>query len=303
MRILLKRLLHLFTRPRDSDCVLSNNNVFLLMSNARSGSSYLQSTLSTLGVVGDFEFSLRPYNTPMPHQQFLSLGIDDIASKIRNSIKSEYKMIGSKLTLPIYDYLSDEEVSILFQSCRNIAYPIHLVRHYWDVLKSNLSRGVAHDFNSDGMGWDETSQMRKAYEKHSKLDLGPDKPSVFVNLSEEALRKYLTNLLRNDFVFSSIRESHNGITVNYESLQMTESFQRILDYLSVNYSNLYIKSAIQNPLLKKLPLISDSNIPYAQILQEITDSCYRYYQQDNAEIKTAKQIFDAQMKEVNSQFS
>ena len=272
------------------------------MSNARAGSSYLQSSLSALGAIGDFEFSLRPYNLPMPHQRFLSLGIDDIASEISNSTGVEHLIYGSKLTLPIYDYLSQEEINQILHSCKNIQHPIHLVRHYWDLLKSNLSRGVAHDFVSDGKGWINASEMHKAYSKLPGTELGPDKPSVFVGLSEEGFKSYLMNLVRNDFAFSSIRESNNGITVTYESLSEVDTFKRLLEFLGRDYSDIALEHVLENPALRKLPAIPDSNIPCEALLRAACESCYEYYRDCERSNRSAKKIFDAQLVEINRVF-
>jgi hypothetical protein len=278
------------------------NKFFLIMSNARAGSSYLQSSLSALGAIGDFEFSLRPYNSPMPHQRFISLGIDDIASEARNSTSLEHAVYGSKLTLPIYDFLSQKDVNQILYSCKNIHQPIHLVRHYWDLLKSNLSRGVAHDFANNGKGWTNASEMHKAYSKLPGTELGSDKPSVFVNLSEDVFKSYLVNLVRNDFAFASICESKNGITVSYESLRKTDTFKRLLKFIGMEYSHLTLKHVLENPALRKLPTIPDSNIPHETLLRDATESCYRFYEDCEMERRNAKRIFEAQLSEISRVF-
>jgi hypothetical protein len=275
---------------------------FLLMSNARAGSSYLQSSLSALGAIGDFEFALRPYNPPMPHQRFMSLGVDDVASEIHTLASAEHSVYGSKLTLPIYDYLSEKEINQLYHSCKNIHRPIHLVRHYWDLLKSNLSRGVAHDFANAGKGWTNTNEMHKAYSKLPGTDLGPDKPSVFVSLPEESLKGYLLNLVRNDFAFALIRENHSGMTVSYESLVEVGTFKRLLEFLRVEYSDVTLQNVLENPALRKLPTIPDSNIPYGELLRDATECCYRFYQNCDSEKRSAKQIFEAQLREISRVF-
>lgn len=107
---------------------------FLLMSNARSGSTFLQSSLSALGAIGDFEFSLRPYSTPRTNQKFLSLGVEDMAAEIHRLLGVEYSICGSKFVLPPYDYLSADDIAQLLRASKRISKPIHLVRHYWDLL-------------------------------------------------------------------------------------------------------------------------------------------------------------------------
>ena len=296
------RRLPFFSKSLPTKASAGFNGSFLLMSNARAGSSYLQSSLSALGALGDFEFSLRPYNAPMPHQRFLSLGIDDIATEIRNSASVEHSICGSKLTLPLYDYLSSEEIAQLVRSCENISRPIHLVRHYWDLLKSNLSRGVAHDFDSAGKGWANASEMHKAYSKLPGSELGPDKPSVFVGLSEDGFKSYLMNLVRNDFAFASIREVRSGITVTYESLSATSSFSRVLEFLEVQWTDVEIGNVIANPVLKKLPTIPDSNIPHEALLRDATEACYQFYRDDGVDKRGAKQIFEAQLGEIKRVF-
>ncbi|MDO8788021.1 MAG: hypothetical protein Q7J42_08110 [Sulfuritalea sp.] len=276
---------------------------FLIMSNARSGSSYFQSSLSAMGAVGDFEFALRPYGTPMPHQKFICHGILDVATELQKHFEPEVPIFGSKLTIPIYDFLSDEEIKTIVKSCRNISRPIHLVRHYWDLLKSNLSRGVAHDFNPIGKGWSESSYMHQAYANLPVAELGPEKQSVFVGLPEEDFKKYLTNLIRNDFAFSCICNSKNGIRVNYESLQEISVFKRVLDYLEVEVNRYDLVSALDTPILRKLPTIPDSNIPHESLLREVTACCYQYFWDEILRKKSAQWIYEAQRKEIDRLFS
>lgn len=294
----------LSSQPAGNTRIAGAGHRFLIMSNARAGSSYFQSSLSALGAVGDFEFSLRPFSPPRPHQRFLSAGIEDVASEIRSAFGANHVACGSKLTLPIYEYLTQDDIEQLARSCRNISRPIHLVRDYWELLKSNLSRGVAHHFAPQGRGWPDNSRMREAYSNLPESGLGPEKPSVPVQLSEEALRNYLLNLLRNDYAFATIGEEC-GVTsliVHYETLGAVEGFKRVLGYLDMNRSDDEIANVIANPLLKRLPTIPDSNIPHEASLHSASAACYAYYRDGDAGGQKAERIFEAQLGEIKRAF-
>lgn len=147
------------------------------------------------------------------------------------------------------------------------------------------------------------SSMYKELLKLNEARLGRDKPSVLVCLSESEIKTYLLNLVRNDFAFALAREAKRGITVTYESLGKPETFARILCFLDLDLSTLEVANVLANPSLRKLPAIPDSNIPHEKLLREVTESCYRYYRDGDSEGRSAAQVFDAQLREIERAFS
>jgi hypothetical protein len=94
--------------------------------------------------------------------------------------------------------------------------------------------------------------------KLSEMNLGPDKNSVPVNLSEDAIKRYLLNLVRNDYIFAVASERHGGITVYYETLQNPSTFMDVLENVGIDISIDKNQGTIERPLVKKLPPIPDS---------------------------------------------
>lgn len=277
---------------------------YLIMSNARAGSSHFQATLSAIGAKSDFEYALKPYGPPASHQRFLSHGIDDMARDISGKVDwGGCKTFGSKLTLPIYDFLADEEVAGIVHAARHVRKPMHLVRHYGDLLKSNLSRGVAHDFNRGGLGWDTSAAMHKAYSALPGSALDATKPCVFVGLAEAEFKKYIENLVRNDHAFSLVCEAGQGIRVSYESLNTPGAYQAILKFLGMPCRPARVEAAIARPALRKLPAIPDENIPNWSDIKRLADSCFGLVADSRVRAGEANRVFAAQMDEIRRMFS
>ncbi|MDO8788020.1 MAG: hypothetical protein Q7J42_08105 [Sulfuritalea sp.] len=279
--------------------------LFLLLSNARSGSTYVATTLSSVGARCNFEYSLKSYS-PVPVNGNLHLlsGITDIYISIYVLTTTELEPgvilpFGAKLTLPIYDYLPETSVRLIEYACHSVSLKrIHLVRDYWDLLKSNLSRGVAHDYDSKAPGIDlartakEAATLRERI-KDDYLDHGREKPMAQVDLPIEIIKGYLVNLLRNDYVFRKVTESGQGVTIAYSDIK--NEIPRVLDFLGANYDRQRLRDVLEVPMVRKLPDIPDSKIAHPDVIKPIATKCYEIMRDGVFNNESAELIFSRQM--------
>jgi len=274
---------------------------FLALSNARSGSTYLQSLISAIeGVSCDYEYSLKAYSdNPSPNRRIIRHGISNIHSDIIQHLPAS-SCVGSKLVLPLYEFLSDEEVLEINSSIPVEIKIIHLTRNYWDLLKSNLSRGVVHDFDAGGRGLDPTSTMYKVLAEFRK-DNDPNTKGKFVDLPPAALLGYLKNLVRNDFVFLEIARKNESLLVPYEKINLL--LGSVAAFLGKTISTKEIEKILLSPMLKKLPAIPDTNMAQEPMLRPVADNCYLDLLQGIQSGLSGKEILKSQLDRINKALS
>lgn len=274
--------------------VTEARSAFIVLANARSGTTYLQSLIASLpGVATDFEYAWKPYGTRLELHRFISDGMPDVFEDIRKLFPTA-AIAGSKFVLPILEYHSDEVVEEIVSSFSGEGSTIHLIREHWDILKSALARGVFHDFNSGGNGLDSGTRMYAALAQYDITGYGHDNVlGVQVDLSLEQLAQFLRTIVRNDYIFCRICDSCPGITLEYADLN--EAYSDLQSFLRTSSDPIGFNRAVSNPIVKKLANIPDNKINHYEILQPLSDQLYRTLRDGKAAAMPADKIFDLQM--------
>jgi len=287
--------MEMWSASRLLDRLLGRKRCYALMSNARAGSTFVSASLAALGARCSYEYSWRPFTDAGDVNRFLR----DIPS-LYEAIQRDNRLLqhpsaepyGTKLTLPIYELIGDDEAKRIRKACRRPLLLIHLVRNYWELLKSNLSRGVAHDYDTTAPGWKRAGVDFAKNPEKVGVD-GRDKPCLFVNVSEKAVRDYLNNLVRNDYIFNLTLGARRGVTMRYEAT--SEDLHRAVKYLELPVEGRQVDALLARPMVRKLPEIPDEVIPYTETTRGIANDCYRVLVDGKANRESAAKIYARQV--------
>lgn len=272
---------------------------FMVLANARSGTTYLQSLLSSLpGVATDYEYGWKSYGATMELHRIISDGIPDVFSDIR-SFFPDIECCGSKFVLPIHHYHSDTEVENIVASFQGDGVVIHLIRDQWDILKSALARGVYHDFNPEGVGLNTASKMYGGLKQLSITGYGHNNiHGVQVDLQLMQLVFYIKNIIRNDYILNLVSETRSGITIEYDDI--SSSYPYLQNLLDTPDNPTGFNNAVSNPIVNKLANIEDTKINHHEILYPLCKRLYHILLDGKKAKKSAQEIFDLQIDEIDN---
>jgi len=116
---------------------------FLIASNGRTGSSWLQTSLAVLpDVAADYEFKWHP---TLYEPQSIHMVIPDGSFSSRAALdqfSADACVVGSKLTLDAHEYLGPGIIEQLGQAIEREIAIVHLTRNYFDTMLSWRARQV-----------------------------------------------------------------------------------------------------------------------------------------------------------------
>ena len=242
---------------------------FLLISNGRTGSTWLSTSLGQLrGVCTDYEYrwSLprgsegNPAHYVIPnHQETVIESLDVFA---RNAM-----IVGSKLVFSL-EWTQRQRVfeqrDLYFDS--RITY-VFLTRPYLDTLASFLLRGPVHDPVKSGSEADEAGvmlgQIRKSFE-NSVLDQRQ------FHGGEADVFRALRSLVNNDIIGFGLSQSYpNRLNISYENI--ATEFEKVARAIGWDGVSAEANAIISRPLVKKLPILDSSVFPQAGLFSEYSN--------------------------------
>jgi len=250
-----------------------NKMAFLIISNARAGSTYLMTSLGALpGVFTDYQLSWRTRLSPSPVEIVIpGPGYD--CRELLEGLNAGSRVVGSKLTLTSGALLTAEDVNGLSTCIDPHIRILNLTRHYWEILKSATARGFYHSIEPGDNRIDWGSEIFKAIvDSNPKLSTSP--PLRHVEASLGALRTSLICYFVNDLVAIEIaRKAERSLHVSYSRIQ--EDFPEIVDCIGASRDEKTWREIMDHPITKKLDNIPDSTVPYADQLKPLADHFYR----------------------------
>ena len=254
--------------------IKQNNKAFLIISNARAGSTYLMTSLGALpGAFTDYQLSwgirllLRPVEIVISRP-----GYD--CRKFLEGLDPQSSMVGSKLTLTSFNkLLTAEDVNGLSARIDPHIRILHLTRNYWDILLSANAREFHHAIDPDENRIDREPKIFKAI-VDSNPGLSTSPPIRPVEASLDVLRTMLICYFVNDLVAIEItRKAERSLHVSYSRIQ--EDFPEIVECIGAPCDEETCRKIMDRPVTKKLDNIPDSALPYADQLKPVANHFYR----------------------------
>ncbi|WP_105168797.1 hypothetical protein [Pseudoalteromonas sp. T1lg23B] len=246
-------------------------NKFLIISNGRSGSTWLETMLGQLSDVKvEYEFKWKPPYDPHP----LHIRVDSkdfSCKKALESISPTAPIVGSKL---VFDprYHTDEELLELLETIDPEIKVIHLTRSYVEVF-SSIMRGKPINILNDDVAVEEASILLKTLKSNS-LDDKSESDNSPRTIDHGHCRRLMRNLLKNDLAVEKLRcRVTNFYSLDYSDIEA--QFYALTQFIGSNCSQEDAMSVTKKPVTKKLPTkdIGEivSNIEELQEVLELHD--------------------------------
>lgn len=255
---------------------MGTQRLFLAFSNARCGSTLLQTSLARLpGIATDYELLWEGSNP-------VSKGTPGYVPVITNNWKWKEFLGGISPTVPIVgtrvilngfsDY-SPEDASRLMAGIDPDIAIIHTVRDYFDTLKSSRVRNHitwVSDELLDRTGAEnpdlEKTEMWKAMRRTGLREIDGWKNEGRPLLAESS--KFILRLFVNDLVMVEIaRRAERRMFIEFESFRY--GFHEIADFLGCDCTKEDCDAIIRTPVAKRLPPVPDEELPNWQALKDL----------------------------------
>jgi len=246
-------------------------NKYLIVSNFRCGSAWLQSVLANLdGIFCDYEFRLSSPRWPIsPQHIIIEKGGKDVSELLDRNFDEE-GIVGSRLLLEPRKY-SEEEYQTLLDALDNDVKIIHVRRYYRDIISSIiLNRAYLLSPSSEKDSSAVLTEIEKLLERgdYSELKLSPTKCcSTIVSLSA------------NDRFMQSLELGREYLSINYDEIE--QEFSNIVQFLGGNIPSQKKFFAMVDSPIRKLPaepfpkVLSHSRV--VDVLQKFEQYQVLYY--------------------------
>lgn len=240
--------------PARATASTKSESLFLIAGNARSGSTWLETSLGDLpGVFTDLEFVWRPSFAP----QFVHYVIEDEGASFRRALlelSPDARVIGSKFVAdPHRLYPIGREHELLDALDADIRV-IHLTRSYFDMLLSGCARGFVHERNPAAERPAPNSRM---------MDLIAESTSASprrVELDEADIAVRLLTMFLNDLlIIDMTRRVRQWTHVSYRDI--VPNLHRLGEFIGAPEDGAALTTAIWHPRTRKLAPLDPSLLP------------------------------------------
>ncbi len=253
---------------------MDNQQLFLITSNARSGSTFVQTSLARLcGVFTDHEMLLKssyPFDGTRPLHVFVSEGWS--CKKFLTDLAPASRFVGSRLVLVGFGNHHINHMEELIGTIEPDIKIIHIRRNYFDCLKSS-ARGhydvVEENREIPGMASSSLAQttLWSTMREHAKTIQEIEAMSIGWRTLEQSAA-FLVNLFTNDLMLVELgRRANESMCVDYEDIQ--DKFIDIARFIGCDASQEECDAIMNTPVTKKLPPIPDAAVPNSSELLEL----------------------------------
>jgi hypothetical protein len=223
---------------------------FLIMSNARSGSTWLQTTLGALpDAVTDCEFKWNVRYEPRDVHYPLDENSPPVVD-ILDELSGSTPVVGSKFVFDTAEF-PYAELGKLRSKLEGSLRIVHLVRRYRDIFLSTR-RGFIHQINQ-ASPWKIGARLRSVFGHELVGVIAPAHVSRSVCYAE------LTTYLQNDLWVSSLYKTGAPyLRVSYENLgaRMAE----IAEFVGSTATQSVVSAVTQCPVTLKLPNVAPDRL-------------------------------------------
>jgi len=233
---------------------------FLLMSNMRTGSTWLITMLGALpDTVTDYELKWKVDYVPQDVHYVLD-ELSPTVSDILDGLADGAAVLGSKFVFDPVKLTSAEFLKLRSKLDAEVRV-VHLVRRYRDIFLSRR-RGALHRFN-------ESSSWRLGKHFRTALDVRPEDLCLPMAapacVSRAACFKELKIYLKNDVWISSMRETGvQYLKVSYETLRA--KMPEVVSFIGSTATPDQISAVVRAPVTLKLPEVTP-----AQLVENIAE--------------------------------
>lgn len=228
---------------------MASQKKFLIVSNARSGSTWLETLLGRLNDVHvDYEFKWRPtYEAHAIHMIIpdKNFNCSEALSKISNE-----GIVGSKLVFDPRSH-SDTELNELLETIPSDIHVIHLVRNYAEVFNS-IIKGSPINVLSENTKVEGDSVLLKTLKRNSQLGLGAETYNEPKTIDTGHCQRLLRNLFKNDLCASKLKQTRDNYTI-IQYHQIESELENLVSFIGSKANKEEIANSVSNPTTKKLP--------------------------------------------------
>jgi len=260
-----------------------DDRYFLIISNGRTGSTWLLTSLDQIPDVTARHELKWPDGTPMRSDAQYVLGTE---TKIRDAIdavcsKQMRPVKGSKLVFNPYSYHDESVFAALADIIDEDVATILLKRRYIETWLSWKARGVYHEVNAavaqkliaDNPMVRAMQAMEKPQTTHLVLfhngeALAPFEKGQTPYPLETAIDDFL-QFFANDMQALDIVKQRNGKVVDYASVK--QELPEIVRFVGSHSPSLAVENSVRSPLTKKLDPLQDHVHPRAPLV-ELSDA-------------------------------
>ena len=255
---------------------MATQRVFLAFSNARCGSTLLQTSLARLpGIATDYELLWEGSNP-------VSKGVPGCVPVITNdwnwkpfmgSISSTAPIVGTRVVLNGFARYSPEDASQLMAGIDPDISIIHTVRDYFDTLKSSRVRNhitwVSNELLNETAAENPSLDETNLWQALRRTGLGEvddwkneGRPSL------EISSDFILRLFINDLVMVEIaRRAERRLFLEFESFRY--QLHEIADFLECACTKEECDAVSDTPVAKRLPPVPDEELPNSEALKDL----------------------------------
>lgn len=230
---------------------------FLIVSNMRSGSTWLQGMLGSLpSVFSDYEFKWRPTYPASPVHWVIN-GPECNIARALDSMAPEASIVGSKLVLdPVH--LSIQEFADLSKTLASDIRIIHLSRNYRQIFVSR-HRGVGHRPNPDRSSSISSLIISNTIDKSFAAFQIAEKVRRPQEVMREEVLAELDTFISNDEWVASLCGRHDYyMSIDYENIK--RDFENIAQFVGADEDSNIISQCLACSPLLRLPITDDASI-------------------------------------------
>lgn len=255
---------------------MTTQQYFLAFSNARCGSTLLQTSLARLpGIATDFEPFWDGPNT-------LATGVPGYSPIVTSgwdwkhflgTISTTAPIVGTRVILSGFSYYSPEDVLDLMAGVDPDIAIIHTTRDYFDILKSSrirdhitwvsdgeLDKAAAEDPSLGATSLWKALRQYGLREVHGRKN--PGTPTL------ESSRDFVMLQFINDLVIAEIaRRANRSMLIEFESFRY--NLHEIAEFVGCNCTKKECDAVIGTPVAKRLPPVPDEELPNWQELKAL----------------------------------
>jgi hypothetical protein len=219
---------------------------FLIISNHRSGSTWLVTMLGALDdAATDYEFKWEINYSPLEVHKVLTESSPTVSETL-DLFDGRASVVGSKLVFDPAPY-SRRQLEAMPRKIGPDVRIVHLVRRYKDIFVSRR-RGMLHNLRKG---------RAAAVGKFLRSELGAQDPTQFERLPDPivvdpaAAYEELSNYLMNDLHIARFSKKMNYMCVDYDAL--SEQFPNVAAFVGSAASASEVSRTIKNSPTEKLP--------------------------------------------------
>ena len=257
---------------------MTTQRYFLALSNARCGSTFLQTSLVRLpGIATDYELlwdGANPVSEGVPGYAPV-ITADWNWKPFLGSISTTAPIVGTRVIFTGFNHYSPEDARRLMAGIDPDIAIIHTVRDYFDILKSSRVRDhvtwVSDELLDKTAAEDPSlnaTHLWQALRRSGLRDVGEWK-----NRGRPPQRvswEYAQRLFVNDVLMAEMaRRADRSLRLEFEDIRHV--FHEAANFVGSGYSKSVCDAIIRTPVAKRLPPVPDEDLPDWQQLKQLCE--------------------------------